>query len=97
MLYDIKTVTVHIIQPRLDSITSESLPIETLLNWANTYVKPRAELAAHGEGIYVPGDHCKWCKCQNRCRTFADKQLEIATLRYDDYDRELYPNELSND
>ena len=82
MLYDIERVTMHIIQPRLDSNTSETLTVEELRAWAADVVIPRAKLAAAGEGKHVPGEHCRWCRAKNVCRAHAEMQLEVAKLRF---------------
>ena len=88
ILYGVHTVTMHIIQPRLDSITSETMSAEALYDWGDTYVKPRAELASKGEGEPNPGEHCRFCKFKNACRAYAMKQLEIAQLRFQEPEHE---------
>lgn len=96
MLYSIDRVTMHIIQPRLDSITSETLTAQELMEWAEKQVAPKAELAAKGEGEHTPGEHCRWCRCKNICRAYAQEQLRIAKLRFDEPEHiERNPNELS--
>lgn len=91
MLYDIERVTMHIIQPRLDSITSETLTVAELTAWAENIVKPRAELATKGEGEHVAGEHCRWCKAKNVCRAHAEMQLEVAKLRFSEPEHEERP------
>lgn len=54
---------------------------EELLQWAETVLKPAAELAAKGEGEYKAGDHCRFCKIKATCRKRAEYNLELA--RYD--------------
>lgn len=88
MLYDINRVTMHIIQPRLASITSETMTVKELTAWAEDFVKPRAELAAKGEGAHVPGEHCRWCRAKNICRAHAETQLEVAKLRFTEPEHE---------
>ena len=80
-LYGIDTVVTHIVQPRLDSITSESLSAKELLRWADEYVAPRAQMAAKGEGEMHPGEWCRFCKVKATCRARAEQQLALA--RYD--------------
>lgn len=95
MLYAIHTVRMHIVQPRLDSITSEEMDAEDLLRWGDLYVRPRAMLAANGEGEFKAGDHCRWCRCRNVCRAYAAKRLEVAQFRFGEDEQERNPNELS--
>lgn len=80
-LYDIETVVMTIVQPRLDNITTEEINAEELLKWAEEYVKPRAELAWKGEGEFKAGDHCRFCRARHTCRARAEYNLELA--RYD--------------
>jgi len=86
MLYDIHQVKMTIIQPRLDHISSSDLVIEDLLEWAENYVKPRAELAFIGEGEFAPGEHCRLCKAKAVCRARAEKQLELMKYNFESPD-----------
>ncbi len=81
-LYDIRTVELHIIQPRLDSVTSEELTAEELLDWGESYVKPRAALAATGGGEMNPGEWCRFCKVKATCRARAEQQLALARYEF---------------
>lgn len=81
MLYDIQEVKMTIAQPRLDSISTETLPIEDLLNWGDAIVKPKAELAFKGKGEFCAGNHCRFCRAKATCRARAEANLELA--RYD--------------
>lgn len=80
-LYDIDKVKMTIIQPRLDSISSDEVTVDELLKWAEVIVKPRAQLAIKGEGEFNAGEHCKFCKARKNCRARAEKNLELA--KYD--------------
>lgn len=98
MLYDIDTVTMHIVQPRLDSTTSETMSVDQLRQWATNYVAPRAQLAAAGKGEHQAGEHCRWCRCKHVCRHFAQSKLEVAQLRFSEPEHvERDPDELSPD
>lgn len=82
ILYDIETLTMTIVQPRLDSISTFEMSVSDLLDWAENEVKPKAELAANGEGEYVPGEHCKFCKIKGSCRARAEQALETAKAEF---------------
>ncbi len=84
MLYDIKEVRMHIMQPRLESITTETLTAGELLQWANDVVIPRAKLAAEGKGDFASGEHCRWCRAKEICRKRAFDQLELARYEFRD-------------
>lgn len=79
-LYDIKTVRMTILQPRLGNYDSDEMPVNDLLRWAFDVVVPRAKLAWDGEGEFVAGDHCSSCFCRARfqCQARADKNLAVA-------------------
>lgn len=79
--YEIEKVKMTIVQPRLDSVSTDEMTADELLKWADEYLKPRAELAMKGEGEFCAGDHCKFCKANAICRARAEKNLEIA--KYD--------------
>lgn len=78
ILYEFETVKSTIVQPRLDNISSEEMPVDSLLEWADEVVKPKAKMAWKGEGEFVPGDHCRFCKIRATCRARAEANLEIA-------------------
>jgi hypothetical protein len=82
MLYDFNSVRMTIVQPRRDSVSSEEITIKDLLDWAETYVKPRAELAIKGEGEFVPGSHCQFCRAKAICRARAEANLELAKMDF---------------
>lgn len=76
-LYPIKTVKLAIIQPRLNSISEFELTIEDLLAWGES-IKPFAEKAFKGEGDFVPGEHCKFCRAKAQCRARAEEFSALA-------------------
>lgn len=84
LFYSIETITLVIIQPRLDHYSSWSISTEDLLDWAETYVKPRAQMAWNGEGEKVAGDHCRWCAAKVRCPKLYDEAMEAATYDFSD-------------
>lgn len=84
MLYNITHIHGHIVQPRLESTTSELLPIGRLLGWGEAVVKPRALMAWDGVGEFEPGDHCRFCKARGACKARAQKQLELAQYEFRD-------------
>ena len=80
-IYDINHVSMTIFQPRRDNVSTYRLDKDELLHWAETVLRPTAELAAKGEGEYKAGDHCRFCKIKATCRKRAEYNLELA--RYD--------------
>ncbi len=91
MLYPFNKVRCTVIQPRLDSISSEELEVPELLDWAERVLKPAALLAEKGEGEYRSGDHCRWCKAKAICRRRAEDNMALA--RYEFAEPALLTNE----
>ena len=81
-LYDIQSVSMTIYQPRRDNVSTWTIDVDDLLEWAYTYLKPRAEMAYKGEGEYVPGPHCQFCKAAVRCRARAEAKLQLAQYEF---------------
>lgn len=91
MLYPFSRVRCTVIQPRLDSISSEELEVPELLDWAERVLRPAALLAEKGEGEYRSGDHCRWCKAKAVCRRRAEDNMALA--RYEFAEPALLTNE----
>lgn len=70
-LYPIDTVRMSIVQPRLDNISESSLPISELLNWGKN-IKPLAQIAFAGGGVFTPGDWCRFCRAKALCRARSE-------------------------
>lgn len=81
-LYDIQNVKMTIIQPRLDSISTDEMTVDDLIKWANEYVKPRAELAIKGEGELCVGEHCTFCRAKAVCRAQEEYNMELAKYEF---------------
>jgi len=82
MLYDIKWVSMTIHQPRLESVSTFEISVEDLIRWAEQDLMPRAKLAAGGEGEFLPGAWCRFCKARNQCRARADSFLKLAQMEF---------------
>lgn len=97
MAYDFETVRMTIHQPRLYDTSTYELSVADLLDWAETIVKPRAELAMAGEGDYIPSEKaCQWCPAKAVCKARADMNLQNA-IKYDFADtNELEPEAISD-
>lgn len=77
-LYDFDTVKVTIIQPRLDHVSTEEIPLKELLLWAEEEVAPRARMAMDGTDYTAVGDWCRFCPAKAVCRKRAETNLELA-------------------
>ena len=83
-LYDIREVHMTIVQPRLDNISTDIMAVDELLEWAESVVRPAAELAFTGKGDFKAGDHCRWCKVKATCRVRADKNMQALQYEFQD-------------
>lgn len=81
-LYDIEQVAVTIYQPRRDNVDTWETSVAELLAWAETEVKPKAELAAAGGGEFCPGSWCQFCRIAPTCRARAEANLALAQLEF---------------
>lgn len=84
LMYDIHTVRMHIVQPRLDHISVFEMSVEDLLNWGEREVKPKAAKAYQGKGVQKAGDWCKWCKVKAMCATLAAQNVKLAQHEFKD-------------
>ena len=80
-IYDIDTVRMTIYQPRRDNISTYELSKDELYHWADEVLKPTADLAFAGDGNFLCGEWCGFCKAKHDCRARADANMELA--RYD--------------
>ena len=81
-LYDIQTVRMTIVQPRLDSVSSDEIPAEMLYWWADTELAHQARLAWDGQGEFQAGEHCRFCRARFSCRARAEANLELAKMDF---------------
>lgn len=80
-LYDISSVSMTIFQPRRENVSTWKQDKFELFGWADTVLKPAADLAYKGEGNFCAGEHCRFCRARATCRARAEYNLELA--RYD--------------
>ena len=92
-MYDFDTVRMTIIQPRLDHISTEELPLSELMEWMKDVVKPAARDAYDGTGETAAGEWCRWCPAKAVCRKRAEANLELAKMDFKDPDL-LSPEEI---
>ena len=77
ILYTIKTIKLSIVQPRIDNVSTWEIYAADLESWGTDVVKPKAQLAYEGEGEFVPGEHCKFCKLKGNCRARAEEAFSM--------------------
>jgi len=77
-LYDIQSVRMTIVQPRLGGISTYETTPEALIRWAEDEVRPKAQLAYRGEGEFCAGEHCRFCRARHTCRTRSEYHMRLA-------------------
>lgn len=77
-LYDIKTISMSIYQPRRDNVCTWTITLSELMAWAENELIPKAKLAYSGEGEFKCGAWCQFCKAATLCRARADENLKLA-------------------
>lgn len=92
-LYGADEVRMTIVQPRLDSVSTETISVDELLSWGEG-VKKKAKIAFKGEGEFCAGSHCRFCKARNTCRAHAE--YELKNVKEDLQTAELKDFEISD-
>ena len=81
-LYDIQEVSMTIFQPRRENVSTCTLLVEDLKEWAEKDLKPKAQMAFNGDGEFIPGAWCTFCRAAVRCRARADEKLKLAEKEF---------------
>lgn len=89
-LYGADEVRMTIVQPRLDSVSTETISVDDLLTWGEE-VKKKAKIAFAGRGEFCAGNHCRFCKARNTCRAHAEYELknvkeDLQTAELEDFE-----------
>jgi hypothetical protein len=71
-----------IFQPRRENVSTWTVPVDELRYWAEEELKPKAVKAYNGEGDYMPGEWCTFCKAAVRCRARAEEKLKLAQTEF---------------
>jgi len=81
-IYDIDEVCMTIFQPRKSNVSVYGMAKETLLEWAQSELAGKAELAFAGQGDFQCGEWCRFCKAKAECRERAAANLELARYEF---------------
>ena len=77
-IYDIDNVSMTIYQPRRQNISTFEISKDALYKWADEVLKPTADLAFAGDGNFLCGEWCGFCKAKHECRARAESNLTLA-------------------
>lgn len=81
-LYEIETVELTIVQPRIEHFSTWEISAEELLSWGKEVFEPGAAKALSGKGEFMAGDHCRFCKARFTCRARAEEYLKLAQMEF---------------
>ncbi len=81
-LYDIKNISMTIFQPRRENVSTWTISVEALKEWAENELKPKAQMAYKGEGEFCAGEWCTFCRASVRCRARAEEKLKLAQTEF---------------
>ncbi len=91
-IYEIETVRMTIVQPRLDNISTFECSRKELEDWGES-IKPTAKLAFEGKGEQKPGDWCRFCRAKPVCRACADEALALCREEFLNLDAGAFTEE----
>lgn len=96
LLYQFQTVQMAIVQPRLNNISTWEITSEELKAWGEDEVRPAAQMAISGKGLFYPGTHCRFCKAKLQCKARAEHYAEAKVEKDANPDpRLLVPADIS--
>lgn len=85
-LFDIRKISMSVIQPRLENIETFTITRQELDDWCDQ-IRPVAKLALEGGGgEQRPGEWCRFCRAKQVCRARADEALSLAREEFLDLD-----------
>jgi len=73
-------------QPRRDYFGEWEITTKELIDWAWDIAKPAAELAMQPDAPFKAGDHCRFCKIRQTCKTRAAWVFEQTIGEFEDVD-----------
>lgn len=81
-IYDIDEIQMTIFQPRKSNVSIFRISRTSLLEWADTELTQKAQLAFVGKGEFCCGEWCRFCKAKAECRERANANLALAQLEF---------------
>ena len=84
-IYEIETVRMSIIQPRLENISTYEMSAANLRDWGES-IRPIAQMAFEGKGEQHPGDWCRFCRAKPVCKACMEEALALAREEFLDLD-----------
>jgi hypothetical protein len=83
-IYDIETVAIHIVQPRIHNFSEWTITVAELLEWAE-WAKSKALEALSDNGVYDPNEKaCKFCPAKATCSALFEHTQKVVSAEFDD-------------
>lgn len=99
-VYGFEDFVLCIHQPRLDHIDTWTISREDLLAWAETVLRPAAQLACKDNAPLRAGSWCQWCKVKATCTVRAGAVFETVVGEFEDLEeaanKTFAPRQLMN-
>lgn len=76
--YDIKDISMTIIQPRIGNYSTFTISVKDILKWSEVTLVPKSKEAFSDNGIQKAGDWCRFCKARHTCVALA--KYSICTI-----------------
>ena len=77
----IKNVRMCIDQPRIQNeLSTWEITVDELTIWGVS-IRPLAEKAFAGDGVFLPGEHCRFCKGKAQCKARADVHTAVEEFK----------------
>lgn len=80
--YNIQSVRMTIVQPRIDNLSEYEIGAGELLKWADNVLRPKAEEAYNG-GKQKPGEWCRFCKIKAKCKMLSSACIDTQKANAD--------------
>ena len=95
-IYGFETVTIHIVQPRLDSVSDWTLSVDELLAWGER-ISQAAQATQDPDAERIPSEKaCQWCKAKAVCPALLAKTEAVLMSEFDDLDP-VNPDQLTDE
>lgn len=77
-LYDIRSIGMAIMQPRLGGVSEAKIAADALRAWSVIEIMPQAKEAYEGPGHFRPSETaCRFCKARQDCKARADYYVSL--------------------
>lgn len=84
-LFDVQEVTLSIVQPNVQNISSFTLSKDELVEWGES-IKPTAKLAYEGKGEQKAGEWCFFCRAKPMCQACKNEAMNLCREEFLDLD-----------